>query len=1175
MVNLASFFRLSIIHFLLVFLFPIVLTAQIPNYVSTSGLVGWWGFNGNAQDLSGNGFNGAVSGASLSNNRFGTAFSAYSFDGTNDRITVGNAQALNPGQMTMSIWVNPQAFGPSEQYIVNKSFDPTPRHWSIRVTGTGQLQVETRINNTYYVYSASGPAANLALNQWAFLCLIYDGNRTLLLHNQDTVINVNQAGSLTSSNLALNFGYFPHANMPPFGYFFNGRLDDAGMWNRPLNSCEVNRLYNATVLNNNTILSSTPYTPMTHVVNSAGLVYNPDSISITQGDAVQFQIGGSHDAREVSQATYNANGNAWNGGFQTAFGGGLVNLPNLGTYYYVCTPHASFGMKGRIFVQPYTGNQSPISFCQGDSAQLLASGSQTYLWSNGKSGNNTYVNATGVYYVVGLDQHGCPDTSATINVTVNPRPTAVVSASGPLDFCAGGSVNLTASGGVSYVWSSGASSAGIQVQSSGTFSVIATDANGCKDTSATYTTQVFPNPIGQIQNLGPTSFCSGDSVQLLAFGGPNILWSNGAINDTITVNQSGFFQATVTDTNGCSGFSPSVQVTVHPLPNVQISASGPTSFCQGSSVQLNATGGSTYLWSTGQTGSSISVSGSGTYTALATSNQGCQDSSNAISVTVNPLPTVSIQAQGPLAFCPGQSVNLSAQGAQSYSWSNGLTGNAIQVTQAGNFSAIGTDSLGCQSSSNALTTGFHPVPTAQIQVQGSLQFCPGDSVVLLAQGGDTYLWNNGSTAAQQVALQSGTYSVIANNSFGCSDTSTVVSVQQVAAPTALITASGPLSFCQGDSVVLQASGGSTYVWSNGSTNTSITVNQSGFWSVQAALGTGCVDTSQTLTTQVFNLPTIQVAASGSTSFCSGGQVVLLASGALSYAWNTGQLSDSVVIQNAGSFVAVGTDANGCSNTSAPTVVTVFPNPVVGITPSGLISICPADSIELTAQGALTFIWNDGFQGSTRYVQQAGIYSAQGTDANGCSAGSDSATLSILPLPQWIIQPQDSMVVAGSQVGFSAQVQSLIAVYQWQINTGTGWQNLLDTGGVSGSGSSNLILALADSAWNGYQFRCIATQEGCSDTSQSAVLMVEIPVNGLVSSSDLSWKLQHNPTGPQLKILGLNEEVNYRILDASGRLWLQGKRSVVFNSIDVSRLPLGCYMLQLTSATKTWAVRFCP
>ncbi len=567
MVNLASFFRLSIIHFLLVFLFPIVLTAQIPNYVSTSGLVGWWGFNGNAQDLSGNGFNGAVSGASLSNNRFGTAFSAYSFDGNNDRITVGNAQALNPGQMTMSIWVNPQAFGPSEQYIVNKSFDPTPRHWSIRVTGTGQLQVETRINNTYYVYSASGPAANLALNQWAFLCLIYDGNRTLLLHNQDTVINVNQAGSLTSSNLALNFGYFPHANMPPFGYFFNGRLDDAGMWNRPLNSCEVNRLYNATVLNNNTILSSTPYTPMTHVVNSAGLVYNPDSISITQGDAVQFQIGGSHDAREVSQATYNANGNAWNGGFQTAFGGGLVNLPNLGTYYYVCTPHASFGMKGRIFVQPYTGNQSPISFCQGDSAQLLASGSQTYLWSNGKSGNNTYVNATGVYYVVGLDQHGCPDTSATINVTVNPRPTAVVSASGPLDFCAGGSVNLTASGGVSYVWSSGASSAGIQVQSSGTFSVIATDANGCKDTSATYTTQVFPNPIGQIQNLGPTSFCSGDSVQLLAFGAPNILWSNGAINDTITVNQSGFFQATVTDTNGCSGFSPSVQVTVHPLPN--------------------------------------------------------------------------------------------------------------------------------------------------------------------------------------------------------------------------------------------------------------------------------------------------------------------------------------------------------------------------------------------------------------------------------------------------------------------------------------------------------------------------------------------------------------------------------------------------------------------------------
>lgn len=1157
------------------FVLALSIRSQVPAYVNPSGLVGWWGFNGNAQDASGNGFNGSVNGATLTNNRFGNAFSAYSFDGTNDRITVADAQALNPGQMTMSIWVRPQAFGPSEQYIVNKSFDPNPRHWSIRITSTGQLQVETRINNTYYLYSATGPSANLSLNQWTFLCLMFDGTRTILLRNQDTVVNVAQSGSMTSSNLALNFGYFPHANMPPFGYFFNGQLDDAGMWNRPLTKCEVNRLYNASVLTNNTILSSTPYAPMTHVVNSAGLIYNPDSISITQGDAVQFQIGGSHDAREVSQATYNANGNTWNGGFQTAFGGGLVNLPNLGTYYYVCTPHASLGMKGRIFVQPYAGNQAPISICQGDSSQLLASGSQSYVWSNGKTGSNTYVKNTGVYYVVGFDQHGCPDTSASINVTVNPRPTATVVASGPLQFCSGGSVNLTASGGTSYLWNTGSTAAAIQVQTSSTFSVIVTDANGCKDTSAVFTTQVFPNPIAQIQNLGPNSFCSGGSVQLLALGAPNVLWSNGSTNDTLTVTQSGFYQATVTDTNGCSALSPSVQVSVFPLPNAQISASGPTTFCQGGSVQLSATGGNTYLWSTGQSGASISVNNPGTYFAVASSNQGCQDSSNVISITVNPLPQVSIQAQGPLSFCPGQSVAMNAQGAQNYVWSNGQTGSNILVSQAGTLSATGTDSLGCQSVSNLLSTSLHPVPVAQIQVQGSLQFCPGDSVVLLAQGGDTYLWSNGSTTAQQVIQQNGAFSVVASNSFGCSDTSTTLTTQVVAAPTAVITPSAPLTFCQGDSVVLQASGGSTYLWNNGSTNSSITVNIAGNWFVQAFLGTGCVDTSQFINTQVLSLPNVQASASGPTSFCFGGQVYILASGASTYLWNTGQITDSISVASSGNYTVVGTDLNGCSNASGPVTVTVFPLPILSLSPSGSVSICSTDSLELTVQGALSYLWNDGFQLSSRYLNLAGAYWATGTDANGCAAESDTLTLSVLPTPQWIIQPFDSSVLVGNAVGFTAQIQGGNAVYQWQINRGNLWEMLADTGTVSGSNSANLSLASVDSAWNGYRFRCIANLDGCSDTSDLATLNVEIPVNGYWTPSEMPWSILRNPSGSKLQILGPDAEVRYRIFDFSGRLLLQGKESGKGLTIDVGSLPLGCYLLELNSEIHRWNTRFCP
>lgn len=93
-------------------------------------------------------------------------------------------------------------------------------------------------------------------------------------------------------------------------------------------------------------------------INNSGFSFSPATLIITLGDTVKFVISSSHDAREVSQTTWNANGNtALAGGFQTPLGGGLI-LPaqlGIGTHYYVCTPHASLGMKGTIIVQNITG----------------------------------------------------------------------------------------------------------------------------------------------------------------------------------------------------------------------------------------------------------------------------------------------------------------------------------------------------------------------------------------------------------------------------------------------------------------------------------------------------------------------------------------------------------------------------------------------------------------------------------------------------------------------------------------------------------------------------------------------------------------------------------------------------------------------------------------------------
>lgn len=92
-----------------------------------------------------------------------------------------------------------------------------------------------------------------------------------------------------------------------------------------------------------------------HVVTNQGLSFDPDAITVMAGDTIDFQISSNHNAVQVSQATYDTNGDSpLDGGFSVGFGGGKIALDSVGTFYYVCTPHAGAGMKGTITVQPAT-----------------------------------------------------------------------------------------------------------------------------------------------------------------------------------------------------------------------------------------------------------------------------------------------------------------------------------------------------------------------------------------------------------------------------------------------------------------------------------------------------------------------------------------------------------------------------------------------------------------------------------------------------------------------------------------------------------------------------------------------------------------------------------------------------------------------------------------------------
>ncbi|MCD0470042.1 T9SS sorting signal type C domain-containing protein [Flavobacterium sp. JAS] len=461
--------------------------------------------------------------------------------------------------------------------------------------------------------------------------------------------------------------------------------------------------------------------------------------------------------------------------------------------------------------------------------------------------------------------------SKTISVTVNSKPLApTITPSGVTTFCEGGGVTLTSSAGTGYSWSTGATTQSIAATTSGSYTVQVSNASGCLSlASAGTTVTVNPKPAPPtISASGPITFCTGGSVTLTSTSGTSYLWSTGATTQSIAVTTSGSYTVQVTSASGCqSAVSAATAVTVNPKPGTPtIAASGSTTFCEGGSVTLTSIAATSYLWSTGATTQSIVVTTSGSYTVQVANASGCQSlASSATAVTVNPKPaTPIISASGPITFCTGGSVTLTSSAGTSYLWSTGATTQSIAVSTSGSYTVQITNALGCQSlASTATIVTVNPKPAAPtISASGSTTLCEGGSVTLTSSVGTSYLWSTGATTQSIAVSTSGSYTVQITNALGCQSAAsapTAVTVNpKPATPT--ISASGPTTFCSGDSVTLTSTSGTSYLWSTGATTQSIVVTTSGSYSVQVTNASGCQSLASAVTTvtvkSILSLPTV-------------------------------------------------------------------------------------------------------------------------------------------------------------------------------------------------------------------------------------------------------------------------------------------------------------------------------
>lgn len=649
------------------------------------------------------------------------------------------------------------------------------------------------------------------------------------------------------------------------------------------------------------------------------------------------------------------------------------------------------------------------TFCQGGSVTLTASAGTSYLWSNGLQTQAITVNTAGNYSVQVFNAAGCVTTSSVVAVVVNALPTATITANGPTTFCQGGSVTLTATSGSSYLWSNGATTQTITASTTGCYSVTVTNANGCSTTSACTQVTVNALPVATISSLNGNSFCQGGSVTLVSTPGSTYVWSNNLTTQSINVTASANLTVTVTNANGCFAISAPFAVTMNPLPTAVITAGGPTTFCQGGSVVLTATGGTSYTWSNStSTANTLTVSTSGVYAVTATNANGCTATSAPVTVTVNALPVVAAIA-GANDVCVGSTsilTNATANGV----WTSS---NATVATVSANGTVTGvaagsatinytvTNTSGCVTTSSMLVN-VNPIPV-NIPIGGPNTVCVGSTITNFATPGGVWSSSNVSvaTVAQNgiitgVGAGTATISYTITNAAGCSNTVTKV-VTVNALPSVAVAANGPLTFCQGGSVTLTASGGTSYAWANSTITTPArTITTSGSYTVTVTNANGCFATSAPVVVNVLALPNASIASTGST-ICLGSTVTLTASGGVSYAWSNGAPTASTTVNNSNTYTVTVTGANGCTST-ASNVVTVNANPAVVTTANGPLTFCQGGSVTLNATGAASYIWSNGTLGSSNTITQSGTYYVQGTNAAGCTSNSAVVTVTVLPTP---------------------------------------------------------------------------------------------------------------------------------------------------------------------------------
>jgi len=500
-----------------------------------------------------------------------------------------------------------------------------------------------------------------------------------------------------------------------------------------------------------------------------------------------------------------------------------------------------------------------------------------------------------------------------------------------------------------------------------------------------------------------------------------------SVNATHTYTVPGTYTVALAakDTATCNVLDTMIAIiTVYSTPTVTATSD---TICAGTTAILTANGASTYSWNMGYTTASITQTPTTTtqYTVTGTKN-GCTNTFTT-SVLVNPLPIITVNSA---TLCEGTTATLTATGTPTFIWSTGdmtssITESPLVTTH---YTVTGTDANACTNKATAIIT-VNQLP--QIIVNNP-EICIGNTATLTASNATTYTWNTNDTTASitQLPVVTTNYTVTGANANGCVNIkTTTVTVN----PLPIVNVNND-TICSGTNALLIATGAFSYIWNTGNNGASITPTPM-VPTTYTITGTdvhGCVNTA---TTSVYvNIsPTVTV---NNASICKGDTAILIANGASTYTWSTGDTTSTIKPHPLVTTTYAVSGSNAvCTTNTVSTVLVLINN--THISTNGALGLCAGDSIKLsTTIPYINYIWSTGQNTSSIEINQEGIYVVHTIDNDGCK-GLDSIKIfedSPIASPM-----QDSTICNGSSVQLHAAQGNY--TYQWTPSTGLNHDNI--------------------------------------------------------------------------------------------------------------------------------------